>query len=436
MRSPDPKKSNRDRSAAASRQSTVTVLDVGTSKVTCFIAKGTKSSGRNRAPIRVVGVGHQVSNGIRKGAVVEMAPVETAIRAAVEGAERIANTVVKDVVLNLSAGNPASSLVNAHMAIGGRAITESDVAHILSEARRQHSPENETVIHAIPSAYTIDGHGAIRDPREMHGEKLGVHMHIVTASRAQLQNLALCVERCHLELAGVVVSPYASGLACMVQDEAELGAICVDMGGGTTSFSIFHQGVCLHSEVVPYGGENITNDIARGLSVSIASAERLKTLYGSALSSPTDHQEGLEVIQLGEDSQSCANQIPRSLLTSIIRPRLEEIFELVRDRLRICGMDSIVGKRMVLTGGASQLNGAREFAARILEKNVRLGRPMRLAGVPDTMTSPAFSVVSGLLEYAFNAPSEAILIGSNEKTGFEHSEGQVTGLKRWFSFAS
>ncbi len=270
----------------------------------------------------------------------------------------------------------------------------------------------------------------------MHGEKLGVHMHMVSTSRAQLQNLALCVERCHLELSGVVVSPYASGLACMVQDEVELGSICLDMGGGTTSFSIFHQGVCMHADVIPYGGENITNDIARGLSVSIASAERLKTLYGSALTSPTDHQEGLEVIQLGEDSQGAPNQIPRSLLTSIIRPRLEEILELVRDRLRSSGLESIVGKRMVLTGGASQLNGAREFAARIMEKNVRLGRPLRLSGVPDTMTSPAFSTVSGLLEYAFNAPSEAVLIGEGGRTAAGQPEGQVSGLKRWFKFAS
>jgi len=415
------------------RQGTVAALDVGTTKVCCFIAKCNQSHTAAKRPIRVLGVGHNVSNGIRKGAVVDMEPVEDAIRIAVEGAEKIANTTIRQVVLNLSTGLPSSSVVSAQTALGGRAVSNEDVKDVLLAARGQTETAGRTVVHAIPLSYAIDGNGGIRDPRGMYGENLSVQMHVSTAASAPIQNLALCVERCHLELSGLVLSPYASGLATLVKDEAELGAIAVDMGGGTTSFGIFHESSCLYTDVLPLGGIHVTNDIACGLSTSFAVAERLKTLFGSALSSPNDHREMIDVPQIGDDLHQLSNRVPRSMLTGIIQPRLEEIFEMVRDRLRASGFERVIGKRMVLTGGASQLTGARELATRILDKNVRMGRPLRIDGMPDSLSGPGFATVTGLLEYAFRAPAEATLVDYASLRASRGPTRHWKKLTRWLS---
>lgn len=415
------------------RQGTIAALDVGTTKVSCFIAKCGQGPAATKRPIRVLGVGHHISQGIRKGAVVNMEPVEDAIRNAVEGAEKIANTTIRQVVLNLSTGSPSSAVVTATTSLGGRAVSNDDVKDVLLAARAQAEAQGRTVVHAIPLNYAIDGNAGIRDPRGMYGEKLSVQMHVSTAASAPIQNLALCVERCHLELSGLVLSPYASGLSCLVNDEAELGAVCVDMGGGTTSFSIFHESACLYSDVIPVGGVHVTNDIARGLSTSVAVAERLKTLFGSALSSPNDHREMIDVPQIGEDTKAANNRVPRAMLTGIIQPRLEEIFEMVRDRLKASGFEAIVGKRMVLTGGASQLTGARELATQILDKNVRMGRPLRIEGMPDAMSGPGSATVSGLLEYAFRAPAEATLVDYASLRASKGPTRHWKKLARWLS---
>lgn len=415
------------------RQGTVAALDVGTTKVSCFIAKYGQSHQSAKRPIRVQGVGHHISHGIRKGAVIDMEPVEDAIRIAVEGAEKIANTTIRQVVLNLSTGAPKSKNVSANTSLSGRAVSENDIKDVLLSARNQASDRGRSVVHAIPVSYAIDGNSGIKDPRGMYGENLSVQMHVLTAASAPIQNLALCVERCHLELAGLVLSPYASGLACLVEDEAELGAVCVDMGGGTTSFSIFHESSCLYADVIPVGGNHVTNDIARGLSTSVATAERLKTLFGSALSSPNDHRDMIDVPQIGEEPKSISNHVPRAMLTGIIQPRLEEVFELVRDRIKASGFEHIVGKRMVLTGGASQLTGARELATQILDKNVRMGRPLRLEGMPDAMTGPGFASVSGLLEYAFRAPAEATMVDYATLRAPNSPRHHWKKLARWLS---
>ncbi len=228
---------------------------------------------------------------------------------------------------------------------------------------------------------------------------------------------------------GTQVSLDRSEIAVAVDDEMELGSVCIDMGGGTTTLAVFSDGMCVHADAVPVGGIHVTNDIARGLSTAIASAERLKTLYGSALASPTDDRETIDVPQVGEEDSHSPNHIPRSLLTGIIQPRLEEIFELVRDRLRESGFDRLASKRVVLTGGASQLTGVRELATRILEKNVRLARPLGLVGVADAAGGPAFSTCAGLLSYMVYAPPEAVFV--QPKASKKEGSGQFSRMGRW-----
>ncbi len=421
----------KERVVKGGKQSLIAALDVGTTKVSCFIAKVDQTATPRRVPLRVVGVGHQVSMGMRKSAVVDLDHVEDAIRAAVEAAENMAGTTIRDVTVNLSAGHIASQCFQVPIQISGEPVSDEDLRYLLSQVRGQYQPEGRVVVHAIPTTYAMDGNWGIKDPRGMFGDELSVRMHMITAARATVRNLALCVERCHLEIENLVASPYASGLACLVDDEMELGSVCIDLGGGTTTLAVFSEGTCVHLDLIPVGGIQVTNDIARGLSTTLASAERLKTLYGSALASPTDDREMIDVPQIGEEDRHSPNHISRSLLTGIIKPRMEEVFELVRDRIRESGFERLASRRVVLTGGASQLTGVRELAARILEKNVRLARPLGLVGIADAAGGPAFSTCAGLLSYMVSAPTEAVFVKQQAKNSKKDDKSQLAKIGRW-----
>src|SRR5438132_11218277 len=240
----------------------------------------------------------------------------------------------------------------------------------------------------------------------MVGERLGVNMHVVTASAASVRNHTAAVGRSHLEVEALVVSPYASGLSCLVEDEIGLGVTVIDMGGGTTTIGVFFDGNLIFADDVPVGGGHVTNDIARGLSTPIAHAERMKILFGSAISSSTDEREMIAVPQIGEEEDGHVNHVPKSLFVGIIAPRIEETFELVRNRLEASGFDKMAGRRVVLTGGACQLHGAREFAALILDKQVRIGRPQQVRGLAEATGGPAFSTTAGLLHFALSERAE------------------------------
>ncbi|MEN6542276.1 cell division protein FtsA [Parvibaculum sp.] len=418
------------RPVAAGRAGTIAALDVGSSKISCFIAKiepGRMANGH--APIRVIGIGHQVSRGIRAGALVDMDAAEEAIRVAVDAAERMAGVTIRDVVVGVSGAEPKSQTVGVKAAVPGPEVTDGDLTRLIGYAHTNFQPEGRDVLHALPTNYSIDGARGVRDPRGMFGERLGVDVHMVSALRGPLRNLELCIERCHLSVAGIAVSPYASGLACLVEDEMDLGVAVIDMGGGTTSLSVFFEGAMVYCDSVSIGGNHITNDIARGLSTPLAHAERMKTLYGSALASPSDEREMIDVPQVGESDADSANHIPRSMLTGIIQPRLEETFELVRDRLEASGYGRLAGRRVVLTGGASQMNGARELASRMLDKQVRVGQPIRLTGLAEATGGPAFSTCAGLLTYSQISPLETAG-GEGEGEGAP-GRGSLRKISRW-----
>lgn len=402
----------------AARNGLIAALDVGTTKVCCFIAKV-----QDDGSPRMVGIGHQVARGMRNGAVVDMEDLETSIRAAVEAAEEMANDRVKAVAVNISGGHPGSSNVRVEVAIDGHAVNEADIRRMLDHGRAHHESPDRELIHAIPVDYTIDGNEGIKDPRGMYGERLGVAIHVISAGIGSVRNLSTVVNRCHLDIEARVVSPYAAGLACLVEDEKELGVTCIDMGGGTTSIAVFMGGQLVHTDVIAVGGAHVTSDIARGLSTPVVHAERLKTLYGSVIPSASDDREILKVPLVGEDEDGASNQVPRSLLIQIIQPRLEETFELVRSHLEQGGFDKLAGRRVVLTGGASQMQGVRDLAGMVLDKQVRLGRPMGLHGLPEAVGGPAFSTCAGLIRYALaHAPAPS----RGRRTG-----GDGTGASGW-----
>lgn len=377
------------------RTGLIAALDVGTTKVTCFIARIHADGG-----IRVSGVGHHASNGMRSGAIVDMDGAETSIRTAVNAAEQLAGERIREAIVNVSGGGVLSQIVRVEVPISGNQVGNNEIRRILGQAQvNQHPPDHE-LVHCIPVGYSIDRTRGIRDPRGLFGERLGVDVHLVTARSGAMRNLNTCIERCHLDIEASVVSAYASGLACLVEDEMDLGVTIVDMGGGTTSIAVFYDGELVHAASIPVGGHHVTSDIARGLSTTISHAERMKTLFGSAITTPSDEFEMIDVPLIGEENHTQANHLPRSILVGIVRPRIEETFELVRSRLEDSGMDRIAGRRLVLTGGASQLQGARELATLILEKQVRMGRPLRISGLAESTSGPAFSTCAGLLRHA------------------------------------
>ncbi len=377
------------------RHGLIAALDVGTTKVCCFIARAADDGS-----LRVLGIGHQLSRGMRNGAVVDMEEAETSIRAAVDAAEQMAEERIREVVLNISGGQPSSTNVTVEVSVNGHDIGEQDIRRMLDHARHHTQSTDRDLVHSIPIGFTVDGNEGIRDPRGMYGERLAVTIHLVTANPGPLRNLSTVVNRCHLDIEARVVSAYASGLACLVDDEKDLGVTCIDMGGGTTTIAVFQSGHLVHTDTIPVGGVHVTNDIARGLSTPLVHAERMKTLYGSALPSPSDDREILKVPLVGEDEDGATNQVPRSMLVQIIQPRLEETFELVRSHLEAGGFDKGAGRRVVLTGGAAQLQGLRDLAAMVLDKQVRLGRPVGVQGLPEATGGPAFATCAGLLRYA------------------------------------
>jgi cell division protein FtsA len=344
---------------------------------------------------------------MRAGAVIDVEAAETSIRAAVDAAERMAGETVAGVFATVGSGKLISRAVSAEIDIGGHPIADNDVRRVLGQAKARIGRGEGEVLHALPTGHSIDGNRGIREPRGMYGDRLGAQLHVLSATPGPIRNLRTVIERCHLEVDGMAAAAYASGLSCLVSDEMDLGVTLVDMGAGTTAISVFYEGAMVFADVVPVGGAHVSSDIAHGLSTTPGHAERMKTLYGSAIPSPLDEREMVAVPQIGETGNDAVQQVPRSILVGIIQPRIEETLEMVRDRLKAGGPARAACRRLVLTGGASQLTGVRELAARILDKQVRIGRPLRIQGLAEATEGPAFSACAGLLHYAVRRPGEA-----------------------------
>ena len=398
------------------RNSTIAALDVGTTKVACFIAHmGTGESDE----FHIAGVGHHRSRGMRSGQVTNLDEAEASIRAAVDAAEQMSNSRIDKVFLNMSCGTPQSTRVDVELAVSGHQIRDTDVRRVLDHGSAQYNVNDRELIHCIPTGYSIDGGNGILDPRGMYGDKLGVNIHLVTAAVGPARNLNTVIDRCDLDIEDRVVTPYASGLACLVDDEKDLGVTVIDMGGGTTSIAVFLESQVVYVDTLPLGGNHVTGDIAKGLSTPIAKAERLKTVYGSVMQSPGDARELLKVPLVGEEDEDSANEVPKSMLVQIIAARLEETFELVRSHLETSGFAKTAGRRVVLTGGASQLEGVRDLAELVLDKQVRLGRPKMIRGLPDSLSGPAFATAVGLLRYGLREhvakPDHAAMAAAKNK---------------------
>jgi cell division protein FtsA len=415
------------------RQPVVAAVDIGASKVACFIMRsdGLRKAERN---LTAAGIGYVQSRGVRGGSIIDMDEAAKAIGQAVEKAEDMADLRVQGITVTTALGQPASHRASARIPIAGRPVTEADMSRAVAQALGGLRLQRRQPVHLRPIAWTLDGQRHVQDPKAMSGRTLGLDLLVVTVNDSLWQTLGHCVESAHLQLEGVVASPYASALAALEEDEMELGSICIDMGGGSTSVAVFSGGALTHVDSLPVGGGHVTQDIARGLSTSIAGAERIKTVYGSAIASANEDREMIEAPPRGDDPGAGPVTAPRSLLKGIIAPRVEETLELLRDRLRASGALVDPGAGLVLVGGASLLSGVREVAVRVFDRQARLGRPRRLPHMADAAAGPAFCAAAGVLQRAAFGPRDIAprrLVGGRPAGALDPNAGLIAKTTAW-----
>ncbi|MCC8976022.1 cell division protein FtsA [Bradyrhizobium brasilense] len=385
------------------RTAMVASLDVGSSKIACMIARLRPSPpnealrGRTHA-VELIGYSQIQSRGVKAGSVVDLAECEKAVRHAVALAERMAKVRVESVLLSVSGGRQHGQLVEAAADIRGGSVTSDDISRVTSAGMRHAAGAGRTVLHALPVGYALDGVKGIRDPRGMVARQFGVDMNVVTSDATVAKNLMLVVERCHLNVEAMASSPYVAGLSVLTDDEADLGAAVVEMGAGSTTIATYSGGRLVHASGFALGGQHITMDLARGIGACIADAERIKTLYGTVLTGGSDSRELMSVPSAGDDRET-PQIVSRATIANIVRHRAEEIFEMVRDRLADSPFAAEPRARVVLSGGASQLTGTVELATRILNRQVRIGRPLGFGRLPNEAKGASFSVPTGLLVY-------------------------------------
>ncbi len=389
-------------------------VDVGTTKICTLIARV-----EGEEDFRILGVGIEPSQGMRKGGVVDQQRLAVSIARSVEQAQRSAGMEVESALVSLAGAHVASVNSRGAAGVGGRAITPADVLRAVENASAVAIPHNREVIHVLRRGFILDGQDGIRQPVGMHGYRLEVETVVITASKTALANLRASVEQAGLQVGGFVLNPLASGEEVLTEAEREMGVVVCDIGGGTTDLAIYLEGDVWYTAVLPVGGNHITSDIAHGLRLTPEQAEEVKIRYGHALRSAVGVDEEISIQPFGEPKPV---RIPRQDLAYIIEARVEEIFDLALKEIKRSGYDALLSVGMVLTGGSSALPGIRDLASQVLGMPVRLAQPEGLHGLTDRLHSPAYATSVGLLRWA---------VRMNEFVSLDYRPGRGQGGEWW-----
>ena len=368
-------------------------LDIGTTKV-CTVVAEIEEPGR----ISIVGVGNSLSNGIRKGVVIDIDSAAQAIVDSVEKARAMSGYEIHRVVVGVTGEHVASLNSRGVIAIthANREITQDDVERVQDQSRVIVLPPDREIIHAIPRSYSIDGQNGIRYPVGMSGTRLEVETHIVTGAVTFLQNVAKCVHKAGLTIEATVLEPIATAEAVLLQDEKNLGVCIADIGGGTTDIAIFVDGDIYYSSAIPVGGNHVTHDISVGLRASFHESERIKREQAAATAEVMDPDALFEVLSLGSDEPRL---LPRRILAEIVEPRMHELFLMVRQEILKSGYYNMLPAGIVLSGGGSQLLGSAELCREVTGMPTRLGSPRDIGGISDDLRSPVYATAIGLVQY-------------------------------------
>jgi cell division protein FtsA len=401
---------------AAMQRGVIAVLDVGSSKIACLILQfdGPErmregdgvGSMAGQSSFKVIGAATTRSRGVRFGEIAVMNETERAVRTAVQAAQKMANVRVDHAIACFSGAEPRSYGLAGDWDLQDQVVSEQDVARVLAACDVPDIGHGREVVHAQPVNFALDHRTGLADPRGQIGNRLACDMHLLTVDATVVQNLLYCIKRCDLELAGIASSAYVSGISSLVEDEQELGSACIDMGGGATGISIFMKKHMIYADAVRMGGDHVTADIAKGLQVPLTTAERIKTRFGGVHATGMDDREMIDIGSDSGDWDKDRRQVSRTELIGIMRPRVEEILEETRARLDAAGFEHMPSQQIVLTGGASQIPGLDGLATRILGQRVRLGRPLRVQGLPQAATGAAFASAVGLCLFAAHPQDE------------------------------
>jgi cell division protein FtsA len=377
--------------APASDQPLIAALDIGSSKVSALIAT---RDGEDR--IRVLGTGQRESHGVKRGYVTDIEASEFAVREAVEQAERMSGVTIDDVWASYGAGGVSSEVANVEVDLGGHQIDPSDIGQLLMAGREAIDRGGKVVLHAHPALYTIDGAQEVQQPVGLHADRLGVDIHVIAADAPPLRNVDYIIRAAHLGVRAIVASPIAAALACLSDEERELGVALVELGAGVTNVSVHYGGILVGLRSIPLGAKDISDDIAATFGVNRRDAERLKCFYGSAMTSPRDNHELIDANPNGSEEGADPIRVTRAQLMTVIRHRVEELTGQVDSALKDLGFAGPVGRPVVLTGGGAELKNVADYMQGVLGRTVRVGRPRTLAGLPDAHGGPAFSTLVGL----------------------------------------
>ena len=412
----DSQRAMRHMRKAAMQRGVVAILDVGTSKIACLVLrfdgpeKSRDSDGvgsmAGQSSFRVIGAATTRSRGVRFGEVDAMQETERAIRTAVQAAQKMAQVRVDHVIACVSGARPRSYGLDGQVSVEGPVVGDMDIGRVLAACDVPDYGAGREVLHAQPVNFTLDHRSGMADPRGQTGLKLSTDLHLLTVDAPAIENLLYCIKRCDLDLAGLASSAYVSGISSLVEDEQELGAACIDLGGGSTGISVFIRKHMIYADSVRMGGDHVTSDIAMGLQIPTATAERIKTFYGGVIATGMDDREMIEIGGSSGDWERDRRTVSRAELIGIMRPRVEEMLEEVRKRLDAAGFEHLPSQQIVLTGGGSQIPGLDGLASKILGQQVRLGRPLRVQGLPQAATGPAFSAAVGLTLFAAHPQDE------------------------------
>jgi cell division protein FtsA len=395
-------------------------LDLGTTKV-CAIVGEVKDDGK----VDIIGIGISPSHGLKKGVVVNIDSTVESIKKAVHEAELMAGIEINSVYVGISGGHIKGMNSRGVAAIKNREVGPADVARAIDGARAVNIPMDQQILHVLPQEFIIDDQDGIKDPHGMSGTRLDVKVHIITGAVTAIQNIVKSCSRAGLHVNDLVLQPLASSRAVLTSEEQELGVVVVDIGGGTTDLAFFLEGSLWHTEVLPIGGNHLTNDIAIGLRTPASEAEKIKIKYGCALSSLVKHEETLDVPSVGGRPPRL---LSRQILCEIIEPRVEELFGMIHQRLKKTGFEDMFASGVVLTGGTALMEGAQDAAERYLGLPIRRGTPRNIGGLMDVVNSPIYATGVGLVLYgAENAqePPRKFGTGGSLKRLWKWMEGFV-----------
>ena len=403
---------------AARVEKLISAIDIGSSKVSALIAGQTDSG-----ELLVLGTGQRESRGVTRGCIADIEQAELSVRHAVEQAERIAGTNIDRVWVGMSSGGLDSLLAPVEIELGGDRITQDDIDQLLQAGRANIQTGGKMPLHIQPTLYSLDGVGGVANPLGLHADRLGVDIHVVLADQSPVRNIDMTARAAHLDVESVVVAPIATGMACLTAEERDLGVALVEFGASITNVSVFIGGMLVGLETIQKGASDITADIASTFGIRLAQAERLKCFHGSALTSPRDHQEILDVgpDENGNEAAAHAPRITKAQLNAVVCQRVDGIVSDIGRALKALGFSGPSSHQVVLTGGGAELKGIAEHMQGALGRTVRIGKPLGLSGIPEAHSGPAFSTLVGLILYA---SSERVDLNS----GYDLRSGQMSDL--------